>query len=774
MFARSESVRPCTEFEFRTAEPERDDPRKHSDGKPERSRTPGASGKGPIARTLLLLGASAIAAAAASEALAQDAQLPPLTVEGTKPAAKKKAAAKKAPSAAPAAVAAAPVAAPTTAKAVVTEPSDVPYTVPAGVSVVGSGEIGTFGQGNIDDVIRTMPGTYTRESPNQPGVAVNIRGFEGSGRVNTMIDGVRQNFRFTGHEAQGFTYIDPLLLAGIEVQRGAVSTAGGAGALAGTANFRTLGVEDIIKPGQTMGTLSIGSWGSNGTGWAGMQAGAVTNGYVGVAAAISGHNHGTYENGNGQSVPFTWQDPASGLVKADFKLNNEQSIKFGGVFYDNDFLANSYFQHVKSNTYTAKYAYNPIDNDLINFSLNGYRNFVSMRYGTDSNSTNGIGSSAYRVIEDEGWGWDVSNLSRFHLGDVHVESIYGYEYFADDAFVINSAAVPGRGVNPSGWSSVDGFFSQTTFTYSVVDLIVGMRYDSFALRGSGSVIAGNPLFPVLPAGPYSVDREEGRFDPKVTLAAHVTPWLQPYVTYSESMRAPTVSETFTGGLHPPSNAAMFFFPNPFLDPEVQKGWEFGFNIVEDGLLTANDSFRFKGDYFTMDVENYITGCAAASGFYFCNARGTSTVQGVELQGMYDTGFAFAGLTYTHTDTALPSQINGFGAQSFLPDDVLTLTGGLRFLQEKLTVGARGYITSKSYNGADVIPTNGNPNNPYNAGYELLDLFANYKVDGNIDVGFTVSNVFDLAYTPALSTPATDFTGLLGPGRTFLVTTRAQF
>jgi hemoglobin/transferrin/lactoferrin receptor protein len=722
---------------------------------------------------------SAIAAAAASEALAQDAQLPPLTVEGTKPVAKKKATAKKAPSSTAAAVSAPTPVAPTTpVKAEVTEASDVPYTVPAGVSVVGSGEIGTFGQSNIDNVIRTMPGTYTRESPNNAGVAVNIRGFEGSGRVNTMIDGVRQNFRFTGHEAQGFTYIDPLLLAGIEVQRGAVSTAGGAGALAGTANFRTLGVEDIIKPGQTMGTLSIGSWGSNGTGWAGMQAGAATNGYVGIAAAISGHNQGTYENGDGQSVPFTWQDPASGLVKADFKLNDEQSIKFGGVFYDNDFLANSYFQHVKSNTYTAKYAYNPIDNDLINFSLNGYRNFVSMRYGTDSNPANGIGTAAYRVIEDEGWGWDASNLSRFNLGGVHVESIYGYEYFADDAFVINSAAVAGRGVNPSGWSSVDGFFSQTTFTYSVVDLIVGLRYDSFALRGSGSVTAANPLFPALPAGPYSVDREEGRFDPKVTLAAHVTPWLQPYVTYSESMRAPTVSETFTGGLHPPTGGpAMSFFPNPFLDPEVQKGWEFGFNVVEDGLLTANDSFRFKADYFTMDIDNYITGCAADSTgfrFYFCNARGTSTVHGVELQGMYDTGFAFAGLTYTHTDTEVPSQINGFGAQSFLPDDVLTLTGGLRFLQEKLTVGARGYITSKAYNGADVIPTNGNPNNPYNAGYELLDLFANYKLDGNIDVGVTVTNVFDLAYTPALTTPATDFTGELGPGRTFLVTTRAQF
>ena len=133
---------------------------------------------------------------------------------------------------------------------------------------MGSSEIQTFGQSNLDNVIRTMPGTYTRESTNNPGVAVNIRGLEGSGRVNTMIDGVRQNFRFTSHEAQGFTYIDPLLIAGIEVQRGAVSTAGGAGALAGTANFRTLGVEDILKPGQSIGGLSIGSWGSNGTGWA--------------------------------------------------------------------------------------------------------------------------------------------------------------------------------------------------------------------------------------------------------------------------------------------------------------------------------------------------------------------------------------------------------------------------------------------------------------------------------------------------------------------------
>src|SRR6185295_7461812 len=132
---------------------------------------------------------------------------------------------------------------------------DAVYNTPAAVSMATRSDLETFGQLDTGDVLRTMPGTFTRENPQNPGLSVNIRGLEGSGRVNMMIDGVRQNFRFTGHEAQGFTYIDPLLLAGIEVQRGAVSTAGGAGALAGTANFRTLGVEDSIKPGQTMGTL---------------------------------------------------------------------------------------------------------------------------------------------------------------------------------------------------------------------------------------------------------------------------------------------------------------------------------------------------------------------------------------------------------------------------------------------------------------------------------------------------------------------------------------
>jgi hemoglobin/transferrin/lactoferrin receptor protein len=804
MFARSESVRPCTEFEFRTTEPERDDPRKHSDGKPERSRTPGALGKGPIARTLLLLGVSAIAAAAASEALAQDAQLPPLTVEGTKPAAKKKAAAKKAPSAAPGAASATPVAAPVTAATTGVAPSEVPYTVPAGVSVVTGEELATYGNGDINNALRSQPGTFTRMSPQNAGLAVNIRGFEGSGRVNTSIDGARQNFRFTGHEAQGFAYIDPSLIAGVDIERGAVSTAGGAGALAGAADLRTLDVQDILLPGQTVGALTSTTWGTNHQRFTGLAAAAAQSAGVGIAGAVGRRNPTSYENADGVRVPLTFQDLYSGLFKANFQINEENSLRFGGVFYNNDFFANSFYQQVISNTFTAKYAYKPVDNDLIDFKLNGYRNEVTMKYGRGATGA-WTSTSSGRVIDDEGWGFDASNVSRFRIGSVGVRSEYGYEYFLDDVDAYNLLQpAQGGGVNPSGKQSIGGLFSETTFSQSIFDLIVGLRYDMYDITGKGTIPAlpNNPVTGLpqsLPAflavGPYSVDKTEERLNPKVTLAAQVLPWLQPYVTYSESSRAPTVSELLTGGVHP-GGTSVSFLPNPFLDPEIQKGWEFGANVRQDNLLNGGDSFRLKADYYTMDVENYIVACGVpfvtgtaasprnASANYFCNARGISTVQGVELQSMYDTGFAFSGLSYTYTKTDLPSQTDGFGAHSFLPEHTLVGTVGVRLLDEKLTLGTRVSYFSESYVGQ--VNVGAFYTAPYMPAYTVVDLFSSYKFNEGLTTSINVDNLFDESYTPALSTtqgfpgsptcfgsnaPGCNTTGM---GRTVYFTARAQF
>ncbi|GLK69079.1 TonB-dependent receptor plug domain-containing protein [Hansschlegelia plantiphila] len=53
-------------------------------------------------------------------------------------------------------------------------------------TTIGEQDVQRHGSNKIDDVLRSVPGVFTRQSGQQPGVAVNIRGFEGSGRVNMM------------------------------------------------------------------------------------------------------------------------------------------------------------------------------------------------------------------------------------------------------------------------------------------------------------------------------------------------------------------------------------------------------------------------------------------------------------------------------------------------------------------------------------------------------------------------------------------------------------
>jgi hemoglobin/transferrin/lactoferrin receptor protein len=197
-------------------------------------------------------------------------------------------------------------------------------------------------------------------------------------------------------------------------------------------------------------------------------------------------------------------------------------------------------------------------------------------------------------------------------------------------------------------------------------------------------------------------------------------------------------------------------------------------------LRPGDAFRFKGDYYTMDVENYITASTVdplGLLWFYANNPGTSTVEGVELQGTYDVGYAFAGLSYSHNHTTLPSQLDGLGMHSYLPGDIATVTGGLRFFDRRLTVGARAYYTSKSQAGDLNTESFGNP--AFYDGYTTYDFFSNYKLTDDVNVALTVSNITDVAYRPALSAGGTG--GSInnvpydtGRGRTFLLTTRANF
>lgn len=640
-----------------------------------------------------------------------------------------------------------------------------PYGVAGPTSEITADEIEQFGGKNLDDVLRATPGVFTRDNVQNPGVAVNIRGLEGSGRVNMMIDGVRQNFRFTGHEAQGFTYLEPAFLAGTDITRGYVSGVGGGNALMGAVNFRTWDIDDLIKDGKNYGGFVTATYGTNQAGWSEAAVGAYRfNDMFSVLGGISKRDAGNYENGDGVTVPYTESDVAAGLFKVQFTPNDEHRLELGANLFNDDFMANSYFQTVHSRTYNLSYSWDPAS-ELIDFKINAYRNQVEMTY--DRPLT--VGSFSGRNIEDVGTGFDISNTSLFDLGEVQIKSNYGFEYFSDDYRVINSTAVPGAGVNGSGENANYSLFSSTTFSHGITDLTFGLRYDRSSLEGTGAVAAGNPLG--MPTGAYSVDRSIGNLNPSVTLALKPTEWFNPYITYAHTSRPPTISETFAGGTHPGAGV-MRFFPNPFLEPEESKGWDIGANFTFDDLITAGDSLRLKANYFNNRIENYIVGSmTAGGGFYFDNVPGTSKVQGIELQAAYDAGGYFGSLSYTHTESKLPSQVNGFGAQSYLPEDIFSATVGARFLDQRLTVGTRAYLVSESYIGDVNASLYGLP--AYQSGYGLVDLFANYKLENGLEFSANVSNVFDKTYTPALSTSPGGPTDT-GRGRTFFITAKASF
>lgn len=618
---------------------------------------------------------------------------------------------------------------------------DAPEDPAKNTTKIDQEEIQTYG--GIDDALRSMPGVFTQDNPQQPGFGVNIRGFEGEGRVNMMVDGVRQSFRFSGHEAGGFTYVDPNLLAGLDLTRGEVTTTGGGG-LAGSVNFRTLNVDDILQGDADKGVLGRVSWGSNGVGFSEMLSAASRFDGIGIAGAISKRDSDDFKGGDGQTVADTAQDLVSGLVKFNAALNDEQHVALGAVFYNNDFFANSYGQTVQNNTYTAKYNYNP-HNGIIDLTVNGYYNDLKMKY------TSGTGSYVGRNITDKGAGFDVSNLSSAEFGPVRLRSTNGFEYFHDDVTSRSGGVNPGDGSSATG-----GLFTENTFSYGIFDLTGGLRYSFYSLDGSGTLSSS--------FGDYDVDASKGELDPKITLAARVTDWLQPYATFSRSMRAPTLQETMLGGDHPGATSQSFI-PNPGLKPETQVGWEFGANVKADDLLTKGDALTVRADYYVMDVDNYIASAMNSTWnrFQYVNVDGSTKVQGFELAAKYDMGRAFGDVSYTHSNSDLPSQTPGLGASQYLPDDVVAATAGLRFLDRKLTVGGRYTYVS----GGTVATTTGVSQT--SESYDIVDAFASYAVTDSVEVSFKATNLFDEKYVPFLSN-STEY----GPGRTFYVATQFRF
>ena len=123
----------------------------------------------------------------------------------------------------------------------------------APVSVVTLEQIQGLQPNRLSDIFYNIPGVTFQERGDDPSTVINIRGLQDFGRVAVVVDGARQNYQRTGHNANGSFFLDPELVGGVDVVRGPTANIYGSGAIGGVVSFRTKGYPGRRASRRTLG-----------------------------------------------------------------------------------------------------------------------------------------------------------------------------------------------------------------------------------------------------------------------------------------------------------------------------------------------------------------------------------------------------------------------------------------------------------------------------------------------------------------------------------------
>lgn len=644
----------------------------------------------------------------------------------------------------------------------------------AGASAIGKEVLDEqFQPEKISQVLRTIPGVTTQETPRDTATAVNIRGLQDFGRVNVLIEGARQNFQRSGHSANGVFYIEPEMLSSVEVTRGPTATVYGSGAIGGVVAFDLLSADDILKAGEYAAVRSRTAYATNGEGKLASGTVAARSGNFDIVGQVTGRWNNDYDDGSGDVVPGSNDETDSKMVKARWRPARGHEITVTALDYNSDFVdqveedGTLYDTAVNNSQYTLGYTFTSPTNPLIDFSAKVYHNESTLDQtrltGGDAtyfSTVNGPGGTpcpfptfdpcfmfagafpvgAQRSFDVETDGFDVFNTSRFGTRDAKVALTYGGDAFRDTVHTVDPTG-SGDEFTPSGERQIWGGFVQSHFTfYEMIDLIGAIRYDNYELDGGGTGL------------------KDDRVSPKVTLGVTPVTGFTLFGTYAEGFRAPALSETLISGFHP-GFAHFLITPNPDLEPEVAHNLEAGLNLKYNNVVTRGDAFRAKFTAFRNKVDNYIDQVFVEGPidgiqtpfpppddlipvfiddtFQYQNIA-NATIKGIEFEASYDAGAWFAGvgahrIRGTDDDT-------GEGLYS-IPADQVTLTVGFRALQEKLVAGARTRFVGKQ----DRFVEEDTAAHQHAEAYTEVDLFAQYEVTEITTVNLNIDNLFDETY-----------------------------
>lgn len=625
-----------------------------------------------------------------------------------------------------------------------------------------------------NEMLLGVPGVAVQADARRVSSSINIRGLQDFGRVAVIVDGARQDFQRSDHGTQSTFYIDPELIKSVDVIRGPVANTYGSGAIGGVVFFDTKDATDFLKPEETWAGSVTGRYESNGKGWTTSATGAYRiNENWDALGNIVYRDYGDYKDGGGDTVKGSSFDVLSGLLKTSIRPSDNSELKLGWVGSSDSWNeisggvpAND--ADLKSNTFTARYNITDDAKSWLDLHINASYNKTNLGLTTlipqnRFNPTTGLpvvlpaGSTSTFDVGTSGI--DIWNTSRFETAGIDHELTYGGDWVGDNVKTGGTAGGDSF-YTPSGKRNISGAYIQDKLTWDWLEVITGLRYDSYSLKDSSHETSGDRLSPRITVG---VSPFEGP-----TLAG-----LQFYGTYAEGYRSPSLTETLISGNHP-AGVTFPFLPNPNLRPETGKTVEFGVNYSANGIVESNDALRLKAAYFHNNVEDYIdgvtlspfnptSGCPFGPGIPICfqyQNFAKAKIHGVELESTYDAGWGYAGLSASVTNGYTISYKGVRADLATLPSSQVTAQLGLRFLQDKLTVGGE-------------VQYNGKPQgNAAAKNYMLVNAFASYQATENLKVDFRADNIFDVKYANPLN--ATTTSTIYEPGVTLKLAATMRF
>lgn len=689
--------------------------------------------------------------------------------------------------------------------------ADRPFETPGTTNFISGQDLERFPGLTSGSMFQGTPGVISGSNTNGAAIDPNIRGLQGMNRVATTIDGSQQSTSsYRGYQGvDNRTYVDPDMIAGITVTKGPDGAVGGA--IGGTIAMETLGVADILKPGDTYGVRFKAGLNSNGVapvldqtdpsrgqsdaGNGNISAAlAVTQQNIDLVAAFVRRTSGNYfagtqgdletvgpdgqsqrlsDYGYGQQVFNTSEDVTSALLKATLRPADGHELTLGYMHYGNTFgevtasaisVGNITRQiplsSVAVDQLTARYHYKPEGNDLVDFRVNAYASNVNE-------------DTYYTVYADsllvpqtsQNAGIEASNTSRFTVADTPLALRYGgsYRYERAEAggllplFDVGAGALPANGqlqvatlFGKAKWEPTRWLTFEAGLEY--------INYDS-AFLGTEDWSYTGPEFTGYSGSGVS---------PSASVTLTPLPGWQIYAQYQSGIRPLSVRET--------SQVRGDQVFNPDLLPEEARNFEVGTNVLRSDLFQPGDKARLKLAYFDNNTDNYVGRTYELARMSFFNYDYVQ-FKGFELSGGYDAKWGFLDFGFNYYTGFKACLDDGECFDYTLQADYLTnqvpprftasVTAGLRLFDDKVTVGGR-----LTYMGQRLAPLVEDPTyfwvTKVWAPYTVVDAFAQWKINDTLTLDVSAQNLLDAYYVDAINN-----TDMPAPGRTIRATLTAK-